>query len=74
MSALQPSQVTANANSKMLRIERLVEARHIPTPRRMVAIARIVEEFEAAVEGSTADPFRASRDDARRVEASAVKS
>lgn len=55
---LAPSAVTNNANSKMLRIERIVEDRATPTPQRMAAISRIVDEFRAAVQGSTTDPFR----------------
>lgn len=73
--ALQPSQVVSNANSKMLQIERIATDRTRPTPERMAEIAALVDDFRAAVAGSTADPFRdvaatdPLRDLAARVEA-----
>lgn len=60
-NTLSPNAVVNNANSKMLRIERIVEDRATPTPQRMVAISAIVEEFRGAVERCTTDPFRAGR-------------
>lgn len=59
--SLSPHQVTSNANSKMLRIEHIVNDRTRPTPERMVEIAAIVDEFRAGVAGATADPFRNNR-------------
>lgn len=41
--------VTNNANSKVLRIERIVEDRGTPTPQRMEAIAAIVDEWRSGV-------------------------
>lgn len=41
--------VTNNANSKVLRIERIVEDRGTPTPERMNAIAAIVDEWRSGV-------------------------
>lgn len=56
--SISPHQVTSNANSKMLMIERIAADRTRPTPERMVEIAALVDDFRRAVEGCTADPFR----------------
>lgn len=43
------SQATTNANSKCLRIERVVSDRDRPATERMALIAAIVEEYETGV-------------------------
>lgn len=57
--SLQPSQVVANANSKLCQIEMILGARHRPSPERMAEVVRLADEFRAAVAGSTTDPLRA---------------
>lgn len=59
---ISPNQVTSNANSKVLQIERIVQDRAMPGPEQMRRIAALVDDFRRAVAGSTADPFRPSRD------------
>jgi hypothetical protein len=56
--AISPHQVTSNANSKLCRVEIILNDRSRPSAERMAEITRIGEEFRGAVAGSTADPFR----------------
>jgi len=58
---LQPSQVTNNANGKLIQIERIAGDYAMPTPQRMAMITALCDEFRAGVAGSTADPFCAGR-------------
>lgn len=46
---MDPAAVTANANSKVLRIEHIAALRGATTPGRMNAIATIVDEWRAEV-------------------------
>lgn len=56
--AIQPSQVTSNANSKLCQVRLILEDTSIPSAQRMAMIADLGDSFRAAVSGSTADPFR----------------
>lgn len=58
MTGLSPHAVVNNANSKLTRVEHILNARHRPTPERMAEITRLCDEYRNAVTGSTTDPFR----------------
>ena len=54
---MDPAKAVANANSKVLRIEQFVEARHMDSRDQMAHIAAVVDQWRAETGGRSATPL-----------------